>query len=375
MRIVTIVTTLLLIVFGYIPAALATDKTVIVSGSSELSFEDAIRQAQRQAVEEGVGVFIQSQTEMQNFVLQKDKIISRTNGYITNYSVLEKSETNKIFTLKIQATVSLDKIKDDLVAMRILLESMERPKLMVLISEDYKSMDNLGMTIAGTELAAQLQKKGFELVDKTQMEAVKNVDQQQQALAGNAAAAASLGLHFGAQYVIVGKAVAQDAGEAYPGSGIRSIQASLQLQVIQSQTASILGSTVQNGIAAHLSPLSGATKALQGAVSKAVDAYLVNTITNSFQEYLNNGTPLKLQISGVQTFSQYKAVSDDIEAVKRVMSSKNEGWNKAGGLVMLDLRFKGTSEELASLLDGRNLGNNKLVVVDFAPERVNCTLK
>ena len=375
MKIVIIVTTFLLIVFGFMHTALATDKIAIVSGSSELSFEDAIRQAQRQAVEEGVGVFIQSQTEMQNFVLQKDKIISRANGYITNYSLLEKSETNKIFTVKIQATVSLDKIKDDLVAMRILLESMERPKLMVLISEDYKSMDNLGMTIAGTELAAQLQKKGFELVDKTQMEAVKNIDQQQQALAGNAAAAASLGLHFGAQYVIVGKAVVQDAGEAYPGSGIRSIQASLQLQIIQSQTASILGSTVQNGIAAHLSPLSGATKALQGAVSKAVDEYLVNSITNSFQEYLNNGTPLKLQISGVQTFSQYKAVSDDIEAVKKVMSSKKEGWNKAGGLVMLDLRFKGTSEELASLLDGRKSGTNKLVVVDFAPERVNCTLK
>ena len=51
MKIVIIVTTFLLIVFGFMHTALATDKIAIVSGSSELSFEDAIRQAQRQAVE------------------------------------------------------------------------------------------------------------------------------------------------------------------------------------------------------------------------------------------------------------------------------------------------------------------------------------
>ncbi len=44
-------------------------------------------------------------------------------------------------------------------------------------------------------------------------------------------------------------------------------------------------------------------------------------------------------------------------------------------MLALDLRFKGTSEELAELLDGLKLGDHSLEVVDFAPDRVDCNLR
>jgi len=362
-----------LLIFGNY--SFAEDRTIETEGVSQVSREDAIRQAQRSAVEEAVGVFINSQTEVENFELKKDKIFSKTQGYIKRFAVLKESREGNLFKLKVSATVSLDKIKDDLIAMKILLESMERPKLMVLIDEDYKSMDNLGMGIASTEMASLLGAKGFELVDKSQVDAVMNNNQGRQALAGNANAAKALGLKFGAQYVIVGKAVAQDAGEAYPGSGIKSIQASLQLKVIQTQTGLVLGSAVKNGVSAHMSPLTGATNAIQMSVQKAVDEYLIDAITNSFQGFLNNGSPLKLHITGVKTFQESKMVISAIEKIERVASSKKEGWNKTGGILVLDLLYKGTSEELAEALDGKKVGSGKLEVVDVAPERLDCNLK
>lgn len=362
-----------LLIFGN--GAFAEDRTIETEGVSQISREDAIRQAQRSAVEEAVGVFIQSRTEIENFELKKDKILSKTQGYIKRFAVLKESKEGNLFKLKVSATVSLDKIKDDLIAMKILLESMERPKLMILIDEDYKSMDNLGMGIASTEMASLLGAKGFELVDKSQVDAVMNNNQGRQALAGNANAAKALGLKFGAQYVIVGKAVAQDAGEAYPGSGIKSIQASLQLKVIQTQTGLVLGSAVKNGVSAHMSPLTGATNAIQMSVQKAVDEYLVDAITNSFQGFLNNGSPLKLHVTGVNTFQESKTVIEAVEKIERVASSKKEGWNKAGGVLVLDLLYKGTSEELAEALDGKKVGSGKFEVVDVAPERLDCNLK
>jgi hypothetical protein len=362
-----------LLIFGN--GAFAEDRTIETEGVSQISREDAIRQAQRSAVEEAVGVFIQSRTEIENFELKKDKILSKTQGYIKRFAVLKESKEGNLFKLKVSATVSLDKIKDDLIAMKILLESMERPKLMILIDEDYKSMDNLGMGIASTEMASLLGAKGFELVDKSQVDAVMNNNQGRQALAGNANAAKALGLKFGAQYVIVGKAVAQDAGEAYPGSGIKSIQASLQLKVIQTQTGLVLGSAVKNGVSAHMSPLTGATNAIQMSVQKAVDEYLVDAITNSFQGFLNNGSPLKLHVTGVNTFQESKTVIEAVEKIERVASSKKEGWNKTGGVLVLDLLYKGTSEELAEALDGKTVGSGKLEVVDVAPERLDCNLK
>lgn len=365
----------LVMLLSFTTGATARDKVVNTEGSSSLSRGDAIRQAQRSAVEEAVGVFIRSKTEIENFILKKDIIYARTQGYITRFTVLTEGKDGDIFKVRIRATVSLDKIKDDLLAMKILLESMERPKVMVLIEEDYKNMDNMGMEITGTEISRLLGDKGFDLVDKAMLEAVKNRDQARQALAGNTAAGRILGLQLGAQYVVLGKAVAQDAGEAYPGCGLKSLQASLQLKLIQSQTGLVLGSVVKNGVAAHISPLTGATMALKKTAKKTVDEFLVDTITKSFQDFLNNGAPLKLHVTGVKAFQQYKLIVSTIETTKRVVNAKKEGWNKAGGLLVLDLRFKGTSEELADLLDGRRLGNNSLEVVDFAPERVDCIFR
>ena len=115
--------------------AAAENKIVEAQGESISSKEDAIRQAMRLAVEQAVGVFVHSETEVENFELKKDKILSRTQGYVTRYTVLKEEKTDDLITVVIQATVSLDKIKDDLLAMKILLDSMERPKVMILIEE------------------------------------------------------------------------------------------------------------------------------------------------------------------------------------------------------------------------------------------------
>jgi hypothetical protein len=362
----------LIMFLAFATGAIAANKVVEVEGDSFLSREDAIRQAQRSAVELAVGVFIQSRTEVENFVLKKDKIMSRTQGYITRFTVLKEGKTGDMYRVRINAVVSLDKIKDDLLAMRILLDSMERPKVMILIEEEYIGMDNMGACFAETELYSLLAAKGFDLVDKAQLEKIRDLSQTRQALAGNIAAAKSLGQHSGVQYVILGKAVVQDIGEAYPGTGMKSLQASLQVRIIQTQTGVVLGSVVKNGIAAHISPLTGATNALRMSVKKAVNEYLVDTITNSFQEYLNNGAPVKLHITGVKTFQQYRLIASTIETLDRVVTSKKERWSKAGGLLVLDLRFKGTSEELAKLLDGWSLGKNHIEIDDLTPDRVDC---
>jgi hypothetical protein len=377
----------LAIVFVYTTGGVASEKVVEVEGSSFASKEDAVHQAQRLAVEQAVGVFIHSKTEVENFAIKKDRIMSRTQGYITRFTILREEKAEGLYTVRLSATVSMDKIKDDLLAMKILLDSMERPRLMILIEEEYIGMDNVGMCLAETEISSLLAAKGFDLVDRAQIEKIKSLDQSRQALAGNIAAAKRLGLDFGSQYVIVGKAVVQnveiqgvidDEESRYVivgKAGLKSLQASLQLKVIQTQTGLLLGSMVKNGISVHISPLTGAGKSLRIAAQKAVDEYLVDTITNSFQEFLNNGAPIKLHITGVKSFQQYKLIVSNIEIMDKVVSSKKEAWNKTGGLLVLDLRFKGTSEELAELLDGFNLGKNSLEVVDFAPDRVDFNLR
>jgi len=358
-----------------IPIA-ATAESVIGKGVSEISLRDAITKAQRLTVLKTVAALTQDEAHPDRYTLQTDKMVSKPADYITKFDLLSDSrDADGRYIVTIQAVVDRKKIQKELLAIRAALEEMDLPKLMVLIEEEYKGMDNLNMEIAATELSSLLLANSFTLVDKAQLETIQMHEIDRQSLFGDIDAAASLGLAFGCQYVVVGRAVVKDGGEAFAGSSLRSIQASLQLKIIQTQTGSIIGSVVKNGIAAHINPLTGATIALQETAQKATDEYLVDTITTSFRSFIDNGAPFKLIITGVDSFGTYKAVAKGVSAVTGIISSKKESWNSTGGLLILSLKYKGTSEDLATELDEMPVKNSSLMVVDFEPDRVNCRVK
>ena len=350
-------------------------KTVEAEGMSFISRADAIRQAQRAAVEQAMGVFVQSLTEVEDYEVKKESIFSRSEGYITRYRVIKELAADDQYIVGIRAQVSLSKIKDDLVAMKILLDSMDRPTVMVLMEEHYPAAIPADMALAETEMVRYLKERGFDLVDPAQIERIQSVNAAKAALSGNPDAAKQLGLRMGAQYVIVGKAAVQDIGEAYAGSGLRSLQATLQARIIQSQTGSILGSTVKSGAAAHASPLAGASMALSKAARKAGDEYLVDTITDSFQDFLNNGIPIQVYVNHVTTFRESTAITDRLSELDDAVDVKKEGWSRAGGLLILNVLFKGTGETLARTLDGVTVSGRSLEVVDVAASRVECSLR
>ncbi|MDM8525643.1 hypothetical protein QUF80_19915 [Desulfococcaceae bacterium HSG8] len=364
---------ILLIVLGFIahPAYAQKVRTVTTEGVSSESFNAAMRDAWRSAVEQGTGVFIRSDTEIRNFEIKKDTIFSRTEGYILRSQILHKKKDKDIYKVTIRADVSLDKVKNDLVALKILLETMERPRLMVLIEENYEGLDFKGIGLAEAEIISLLQEKGFELVDKAQVAKARKRGQALLSLAGDTEAAAAMGLMSDAQYILLGKAAAHHSGEAIPGSGLQSVQASIQLKILHSQSGLILGSVAERGAAAHISKLAGATEALRKASKKAVENYIVDKITTSFQDFLNNGIFLKVNVVGVRSYSQYKDITDFFNSLGQVASCKKEKWNKTGGLLVLDLRFKGMSEELADLADQKKVGEGTLRVEDFAPDKLD----
>lgn len=350
-------------------------KTVEAEGMSFISRADAIRQAQRAAVEQAMGVFVQSLTEVEDYEVKKESIFSRSEGYITRYRVIKELAADDQYIVGIRAQVSLSKIKDDLVAMKILLDSMDRPTVMVLMEEHYPESIPADMALAETEMVRYLKERGFDLVDPAQIERIQSVNAAKSALAGNPDAAKQLGLRMGAQYVIAGKAAVDDIGEAYAGSGLRSLQATIQARVIQTQTGLILGSTVKSGAAAHAGPLAGASMALSKAARKAGDEYLVDTITDSFQDFLNNGIPIQVYVNHVTTFRESTAITDRLSELDGAADVKKEGWSQAGGLLILNVLFKGTSETLARTLDGVTVSGRSLEVVDVAASRVECTLR
>jgi len=351
-------------------------REVIASGYSTISESDAVRAAQRAAVEQGIGVFIRTESQMSNFELVRDDVLSTSQGYVTSLDIVESKAEGGEFRVKIRATVSLEQIKNDLMAMEILLDAMARPKLLILIDESGLDVSMGDNRLAEAALNRVFLDKGFDLVDANQLEALSTQEQERQRLLGDENAARSIALTSGAQYLIMGKATAENAGEAFPGSGIQSIQVNISARVIQAQTGRMLGSVIERGVSAHISALSGATKAFEQAALAAADNYLVNAITDAFQDALNNGLAIKLKIQKVDQFRTYKSVEKALLAMSSLPKLKSEGWNRVGKLLQFEVQFKGTSDDLATVLDGLAIADlGELMVVDLAPDQVVAELQ
>ena len=100
--------------------------------------KQALRNAQRNAVEQGLGVVLDSKSRTENFQLIQDRVLTASEGFVTKYSVLSKGPTpnGKNFRVKIKATVSRTLLKDRLSALRILHQATGQKRVMVIYQSE-----------------------------------------------------------------------------------------------------------------------------------------------------------------------------------------------------------------------------------------------
>jgi hypothetical protein len=250
------------------------------------------------------------------------------------------------------------------------------PKLMFLLQEDCLDCPVKGMNMAENELIAKLSEKGYPLIDKSALEAANQMGQARLALSGNNDAAKQLGAMFGAKYVLVGKAVIQDVGEIVPGAGLKSIQTSIQLKIISAQTGQIVGATVKTASAAHISALNGAQKALSQAARDTVDGFVAPTLAAAAAKAGTEGGAVRVFATGVRDMAVYGALVAALEKTPRVTQVSTDRFNKQSGLLVLDLLFGGSGEDLAVAVDNLTLGGKgRISVQDFGVEQVDIRVK
>jgi len=73
--------------------------------------DEAIQDALRTAVERAVGVYIFSKTEVENFQVVKDKIISSSRGYVNNYTIVKEDQKEGMIFLTLDVDVNVSSIK------------------------------------------------------------------------------------------------------------------------------------------------------------------------------------------------------------------------------------------------------------------------
>jgi hypothetical protein len=333
------------------------------------SREDALLKAKREAVSTGIGTVLISQTEVKNFILQKDMVLTKTVGAVKSFHILEEKQEKDAWFVKISAVVSMASIRQDLAALKILLESMDKPRMMVLVQEDG------GSKAAETAIIDYLTTKEFDLVDAAAVAALQKKDEAliKKATEGDPVAAAKLGAANGAEYVIVGKvtkSVAQN--QMLSDSGIKSGQASITAKVVNASNARIIASKSAKAAAAHISDESAKEEASDKAARNLMDQELFEKIVSSFQDTVNNGTTLDVQVANVPDFQSQKAVTAAISALE-VASVNKRGFGD--GKLDLSVVFRGTADSFADAVDGKPVKGKKLTVVNVTGSKIMIALR
>lgn len=339
------------------------NKTVTVEGYG-VTKKDALLNAKRSAVEEGIGVILASETEVQNFVLQKDKIITQTVGSVKDYKLLKEQQQEDSFYVQIRAVVSLDSITADLMALKILLISMDKPRTMVLMQE-------VNGKNAETTITDYLQGKGFELVDPTQAAVLMEKDDPfiRKAIAGDPIAAAKLGSENGAEYIVVGsvkKSLLKN--DFVKNTGMNSGQSSVTVKVVNCSNGRIVATKSANAASVHVDPDTAQSKATIKASTTLMDTKLFEAIVSSFQDTVNNGANYEVSIVGVKNYRMQKKASKVIEKVEGVVSVNKRSFG--GGRLELSVQFKGNVDALCDKIDSKPVGDKQLMITDVNGSRV-----
>jgi len=122
----------------------AQGKVAVVDRDINRAQAEAKKLALRNAVEQGAGVIIDSNTIIQNYQIIQDRVFSNSRGFIKNYKVLMDTTTtgDSYYIYWIKATVSREKLESALTSIEVLrLQQMERGNKSIIVIYDPRASD------------------------------------------------------------------------------------------------------------------------------------------------------------------------------------------------------------------------------------------
>ena len=178
-----------------LPAARAEAAAVTATGQGA-DERSALHAAMRAAVEQEVGVYVDSRTRLENYRLLSDSVYTKSEGYIDRYDILSHDVLGGVHTITIRAEVSSERLRASALSRlqkkALIGANLEDPRIGVLAvdatGESYPALENA--------LAAALLREGFSrVIDLGQAAAARRAalaaDDAEDAAARTAARAAT----------------------------------------------------------------------------------------------------------------------------------------------------------------------------------------
>ena len=247
----------------------------------------------------------------------------------------------------------------------------QAPRFMVMIDE--KNLGTHNVAEAEKVVSEFLMSKGLQVVDAEMVRTNIDRDKALQAMNSGPRSAAALGLQFGADVVIVGKAVAKGSAEQIKDTSFRSYQATVSLKAIRTDTAEVLATDSRDAVKIHVDDVAGGTLAIREATAPLIASLMPKLLGRLGSG--SSGEPQRIQIVIGDVHQVWQ-----VAAVKQILRERIKGTKDVvqrsfvSGVAIFDIVWTFDSQALAEELTLANPGHFRLKVLGVTPNKLDVKL-
>ncbi|WP_295157454.1 hypothetical protein [uncultured Brachyspira sp.] len=306
------------------------------------AIERAIESAKRNAVEQAVGSIIQSSTLVENNRLISSKIYDNTTGYISSYKVINIAKSGSVWYSKIEATVGVDMIQDNLQAMGILMDRKNMPLIVVLVTDETGELSES----FNVELEKNMSEKGFKFVSGSSLKSVmrkENITYEDTKSYNSSDSIKKIAAATGAQIAIIGKANASFF-TSIQGTAMKSYRSDVAITAINISDYTVIARATHQAGGVGGSDRDAHSIALVKSADYLSDDF-INQIVKKWQNEVQNGTEYTIYVNGLN-FDEAIGFED---ALKKNIGGLKSVYNRgvSGESSKYVVTYVGSSRDLA----------------------------
>jgi hypothetical protein len=338
-----------------------TEKEVVAlgvaDGTSSRARDEALNDALRKAVEQGVGTYVTAELTVEQQRLVEDRIYTESQGYIQSYRVLKEGKSEGLYEVEISALVKMGKLAQDLKSIGLVIRKKQNPRIMVVIYSTEVDSSYLGVALEGNrnaenQLENSLIDKGFQLVDAGQVGRKKELETL--LLKGDPSRAGRLARDFGAEILVEGvvRRAFVDKRRIF-GRPTRFFSNEIRLKALETDTGKILFS----GYKTRPPSGAGALLPLEESTAELAEE-MISGILNQWRKDVYQAGTYELSVSGAsyRDLSKFKQGLTEIRGLSDV---KTRSFRSGHGL--LEVKYQGPLEELAQKISEMKNPSSEIV--------------
>ncbi len=245
------------------------------------------------------------------------------------------------------------------------------PRFMIMIEE--KNLGTYTVDEAEKVITECLIANGMEVVDAELIKTNVDRDKALQVMNASPRSAAAMGLQFGADVVLVGKAISKGSADQIKDTSFRSYQASVSLKAIRTDTAEILAMENRDAAKIHVDDMAGGTLAIREAATPLIRELLPKLMAKWGRAGSGDVRKIQLVIGDVTQIWQLAALKQILR--ERIPGTKDvvqRGF--VSGVATFDIHCQGDSQRLAEELTLANPGPFRLKVLGVTPSKLDMKL-